>query len=458
MFFRFTAMAGAMLAAATAAHAQPNTDADSQSITITGTKRKQSEQEATQSLTVLTQEELANERDAYDALLRLPNITGGARSALPTIRGVDGNGVAYGGGGAVSGGRPRFTTYVDGVARAYSFSAEGNASLWDVKQIEVYRGAQSTTLGRNSGAGAMVITTNDPVFENQAAALIGVRTARKSWDAAAMINHPLGDELALRFTAEGSHGSNWRTPIGAELSGKRTEDLEAQNFERYRLKALWAPSALRGLTLRFTHDDQRDASPNGVDSITGPDFSRREVDASYYAFFVRRNAGTSLQADYEIGGGWTAQAVLARQKSGIDAPAPVAGSATFLDVFANSTERSPTAPAATRAPALSSAPLSSRATASKAAGPDRPFRMTRQTRQRRARCSPMRAGSSRRGGTCSPACASSASGKSATSATCSTSTGRPMRCCPRSASTGKSTPSARSASWPTAAIRPAAAA
>ncbi len=340
MFFRFTAVAGAMLAAVTAAHAQPNTDAGSQSITITGTKRKQSEQEATQSLTVLTQQELANELDAYDALLRLPNITGGARSALPTIRGIDGNGVAYGGGGAVSGGRPRFTTYVDGVARAYSFASDGNASLWDVKQVEVYRGAQSTTLGRNSGAGAMVISTNDPAFENQAALLVGARTARKTWNAAAMINRPLGDELALRVTAEGSHGSNWRTPIGDEFGGRSAEDLEAQNFERYRFKALWQPSALREFTLRFTHDDQRDASPNGVDSITGPDYARREVAAGSYAFFIRRNAATSLQADYELGGGWSAQAVLARQKSGIDAPPPVAGSATFLDVFAYSTETS----------------------------------------------------------------------------------------------------------------------
>ncbi len=341
MSHRFLLAAG-FVVGASGAPAQPtaaaDTGADSRSITITGAKRKQSEQEATQSVTVLTQEELANERDAYDALPRLPNITGGARSALPTIRGVDGNGVAYGGGGAVSGGRPRFATYVDGVARAYSFASDGNASLWDVKQVEVYRGAQSTTLGRNSGAGAMVITTNDPAFENQAAALIGARSARETWNAAAMINRKLGDDFALRFTAEGSHGSNWRTPVGEEFGGKSAEGLEAQHFERYRFKALWTPSSLRELTLRFTHDDQRDASPNGVDSITGPDYARREVAAGSYAYFIRRNAATSLQAEYELGGGWSAQAVLARQKSGIDAPPPVAGSTTFLDVFAYSTE------------------------------------------------------------------------------------------------------------------------
>jgi outer membrane receptor protein involved in Fe transport len=311
-----------------------------QSVTVTGTKRKQLEQEATQSLNVLKPDDLINERDAYDALLRLPNVSIGARSSLPTVRGVDGNGVAYGGGGAVSGGRPRFATYVDGVARAYSFSPDGNASLWDVKQVEVYRGAQSGLLGRNAGAGAMVIVTHDPVLENEAALQIGARSARSTWNAAAMVNRRLADDLALRVTAEGSHGTNWRNPVGDEFGGKSTAELEAQNFERYRAKLQWTPAALPGLSLRFAHDDQRDTSPNGVDTVTGPDYALREITASSYSFFVRRNAVTSLQAAYDLGRGWSLEGILARQRSRTDAPPPVKGSAGFLDVFADSTENS----------------------------------------------------------------------------------------------------------------------
>lgn len=336
-------VAAAIGAAGSSAQTAPQTQAASptpDTVVITGTKRNQAEQDATQSVNVLSPDELVNERDAYEALLRLPNITTGARSALPTVRGVDGNGVAYGGGGAVSGGRPRFTTYVDGVARAYSFSSDGNASLWDVKQVEVYRGAQSTTLGRNAGAGAMVIVTNDPVSENQASAQLGLRSARRTWSAAAMVNRRLTDDLAVRITAEGSHGTNWRNPVGAEFEGASTSRLEAQNFERYRFKGLWTPASVPGLSLRLTHDDQRDASPNGVDTVIGPDYARREIDASSYSFFVRRNAATSLQAQHELGSGWRVDAVLAHQKSGIDAPPPVPGSPLFLDVFAYSRENS----------------------------------------------------------------------------------------------------------------------
>jgi iron complex outermembrane recepter protein len=311
-----------------------------QSVTITGAKRRQAEQDATQSLVVLTPDELVNERDAIDALARVPNLSFSSRSGLPTVRGVDGNGVAFGGGGAVSGGRPRFSTYVDGVARSYSYAPDGNLTLWDVKQLEVYRGAQTTTLGRNSGAGALVITTNDPVQENQAAVLAGFRTQRGTWNAAAMINNALTDELALRVTAEGTHGQTWRNPIGNEFGGKPRSELERQDFERYRFKALWSPTALPGLTLRLTHDRQSDAQPNAVDTVVGTDLTRREIDGVNYSFFARKNETTSLQAQWELAGGWAVDAVVARQRAQTLGIPPVPGSASFLDIFARTTENS----------------------------------------------------------------------------------------------------------------------
>ncbi len=74
------ALAAALAAAAAcASQAQPQTPAESagsapaaQTVTVTGTKRKQLDQQATQSLTVLTPDDLVSERDAYEALLRLP--------------------------------------------------------------------------------------------------------------------------------------------------------------------------------------------------------------------------------------------------------------------------------------------------------------------------------------------------------------------------------------------------
>jgi iron complex outermembrane recepter protein len=340
--FQPLALAAMTLVWVGVASAQTSGDADAvQSVVVTGTKRKQAEQQVSQSVNVLTQGELANEVDAFDAMLRLPNITSNSRGELPTVRGVDGSGVATGGGAAVSGGRPRFTTYVDGVARGHSFSSDGSASLWDVRQVEVYRGSQSSTLGRNASAGAMVITTIDPAFKNEGAVRLGYRSERAAWSGAAMLNRALSEDFAVRLTAEGLDGTNWRNPIHPSLGGRSIDDLEAQEFRRVRLKALWVPNSMPALSVRLAHDNQRDAASNAPDLISGPDFKRREVDElQTYSYFVRKNATTSAQVGYDFGGGWAFDGVLAHQRSSNDSVPAVSGDALSLQVYSDSTENS----------------------------------------------------------------------------------------------------------------------
>lgn len=51
-----------------------------------------------------------------------------------------------------------------------------DASPWDVEQIEVLRGPQSTTQGRNTMAGAIVVNTKDPTFDWEARCAPVMRT------------------------------------------------------------------------------------------------------------------------------------------------------------------------------------------------------------------------------------------------------------------------------------------
>jgi outer membrane receptor protein involved in Fe transport len=316
------------------------TSPELQTIVVSGTKRPQLEQQVSQSANVLTADELVNDYDAYDALVRLPNVSANSRGRLPTVRGVDASGVATGSGAAISGGRPRFTTYVDGVARGHSFSPDGNASLWDIRQVEVYRGSQSSTLGRNASAGAMVLTTNDPTDEREGAAQLGYRSARTAWSAAGMVNLPLNSDTAVRVTAEGLRGTNWRNLSLPSLQQRPLDDLEAQEFERVRVKGLWSPRAWPGLSVRLSHDNQRDAQSNSPDLISGPDFKRRDVNEEQtYAYFKRSNATTALQASYELGGGWILDGVLAHQRSkNRSVPPNGSGDPTQLEVFASTRE------------------------------------------------------------------------------------------------------------------------
>src|SRR3546814_15009590 len=59
---------------------------------------------------------------------------------------------------------------VDGRPLGFNELIFGNASLWDVQQVEVFRGPQSTIQGRNSIAGAVVLKTNDPTYYTEGAA------------------------------------------------------------------------------------------------------------------------------------------------------------------------------------------------------------------------------------------------------------------------------------------------
>ncbi len=77
------------------------------------------------------------------------------------IRGIGAFSVA-GGSLAAS---PLVGMYVDGAIQSTFGLRNGALELWDVAQVEVYRGAQSINLGRSSLAGGVAIKTKDPTYD-----------------------------------------------------------------------------------------------------------------------------------------------------------------------------------------------------------------------------------------------------------------------------------------------------
>lgn len=306
-------------------------------VVVTGSKKGDTVKESAASVRVLRPDDLANSAstDAYELVLKVPGIVSQGKQALPSVRGLDGNGVALGGGGAVSGGRPRVTTYVDGVPRSYSYAPDGTPSLWDVKQVEVLMGAQSTTLGRNSIGGAFVITTEDPKFKREFAVQGSVHDKNMTYGAALMANLPLTDELAVRLSAEGSRGDGWVRFTDPSVDRFDTRRLDLDDV---RFKALYAPTALPDWEFKFTfvHQDRTDAQ---TDQVTGPDFEAHE-NADPTSFSPRRtkNRVVSLQALGDLGSGWTFDALLAHQKSRNAVVSPDTSNPDFLDVHADATE------------------------------------------------------------------------------------------------------------------------
>ena len=73
------------------------------------------------------------------------------------IRGIPIEGLGAGSSDVIS-------VYVDDVVQSRRSVIFGNQSAWDVEQVEVLRGAQSTVQGRNALAGAIVLKTKDPSY------------------------------------------------------------------------------------------------------------------------------------------------------------------------------------------------------------------------------------------------------------------------------------------------------
>lgn len=120
-------------------------------VIVRGEKVARSVQDTVSSVGVLTASDI-EESSLYDiqqAYSRLANVTSAFNERGFTIRGINYNSVSGGGNGGLA------SFHIDGAVMSRRALALGQGNLWDMQQIEVFRGPQSTNQGRNSLAGAV---------------------------------------------------------------------------------------------------------------------------------------------------------------------------------------------------------------------------------------------------------------------------------------------------------------
>lgn len=169
-------------------------------IIVEGELRDRTLQETTTSVAVITGEELERrgDFDLYDVIERTPGVTASFGEKGFAIRGIDQRGVSTSGNGLV------VSTNVDGatISASNTLTFFGPYSNWDLEQVEVLRGPQSTQTGRNALAGAIKIRSKEPTYEFEAKARgeLGVRDTK---GASFAVNVPIIDDtLAVRFSAD----------------------------------------------------------------------------------------------------------------------------------------------------------------------------------------------------------------------------------------------------------------
>lgn len=269
-------------------------------IAVTGEKFERSQSSTGSSTSVVTAEQLKREANLLSAtqlLKRDVNILDtGLGNDLPAVRGVDGSGPAVGAVAFFAGSRPRLNMQIDGRTSSYNELAFGTKSLWDMKQVEIYRGAQSYAQGRNAIAGAVVMTSNDPTQEWEGAAKLNMGNHRLVQTAALISGPVVKDELAFRLSVDHQQRETavdlpHYDPVGNPRWFKATNT---------RAKLLWTPSALPDLYSRLTFNHLNARAPQSETELQ-PNSPRYTPERPV---FQTRSASTIWDIGYQLSEHW----------------------------------------------------------------------------------------------------------------------------------------------------------
>lgn len=269
-------------------------------ITVTGEKFERSQSSTGSSTTVVTGDQFKREANLLSAtqlLKRDVNILDtGLGNDLPTVRGVDGSGPAVGAVAFFAGSRPRLNMQIDGRTSSYNELAFGTKSLWDMKQVEIYRGAQSYAQGRNAIAGAVVMTSNDPTQEWEGAAKLNMGNHRLAQTVALISGPVVKDELAFRLSVDHQQRETavdlpHYDPVGNPRWFKATNT---------RAKLLWTPSALPDLYSRLTFNHLNARAPQSETELQ-PNSPRYTPERPV---FQTRSASTIWDIGYQLSEHW----------------------------------------------------------------------------------------------------------------------------------------------------------
>ncbi|MEM7098403.1 MAG: TonB-dependent receptor [Pseudomonadota bacterium] len=229
-------------------------------IVVRGELRSRSLQDSQTSVFVVPGEVLDNavDKDLFDVIDRIPGVTsqGGF-----TIRGLASRGV--GGGSA-----PTVNIQVDGSVIPNVSTAP--FSTWDVEQVEILRGPQSNQQGPSSLAGAVVLNTRDPQFDDLEVKLRGDFGSFDESRGAIAVNVPVSDVFAVRFAFDDFRSDG-------DISNRFTgEDSAKESRETLRGKIRFRPSSSFDAILSYTRSDTRE----GQQSVNGDAFPSTRVSDS----------------------------------------------------------------------------------------------------------------------------------------------------------------------------------
>ena len=192
------------------------------------------------------------------------------------------------------------TVKVDGATLQNNASTFfGPYSVWDLEQVEIFRGPQSTQQGRNALAGAIVLRSADPTYELDGKARVSVGSLGTA-QASGAVNLPLVDDrLSLRLSVDGRESDGW-----VENPTRNEEDYDFRESINARGKLRFDPSDRFSGQLTFSYTD----SSGGEDIVQRADFPQDRFNFSDEAAEEGSvHEITTLDLTYLLSDRWTVQ-------------------------------------------------------------------------------------------------------------------------------------------------------
>ncbi|MEE4452105.1 TonB-dependent receptor [Novosphingobium resinovorum] len=288
---------------AAAAQSHPNTqnsvgEEQIREIIVRAQRRDERLQDTPISITAVTSDAFAklNGRDLSDISRAASNIQFASNQGGSGLGSVSIRGIGQQQAGLLS--DPGAAVYVDDVYRPRLSS--NTLAFNDIDRVEVLRGPQGTLFGKNSIGGALSVYTPEPMTSLGSRETFEVGS-RNLINASAMVNMPITDEVAVRFSGQSVRQDGYMHDLE---NGERYNNV---NYQSVRGALIYRPTESFKLLLRgdYTRQDQ---NGNGTKVVVASDpslltsggYETRGTAASYNR---GTDAGLSATATWDTGSG-----------------------------------------------------------------------------------------------------------------------------------------------------------
>lgn len=303
--------------------AEPGATVELAPVTVTGEKINRTLEQTQSSVVVLTEQQLRDKADSslVDVFARTPGVYSQAGNENWGIRGVPVSGFDDQGPATLNG---AVSVFVDGAVQPNRSLTLSPMPLWDAEQVEVFMGPQSTTQGRNSLAGAVVIQTRNPTFAPTFSAQTNAGSYGERGAALAGGGAIIDNKVAGRIAVDYQEGDGYIDNTFLDNDANPTRTANARG------KLLVLPNDDLDILLTYAHGESRKGDNTVMRDNGRVRYYKMTSDTK--AFDKLEQDTVSAKVDYRLDDNWSLTSLTANTRSDYDARLDFDQSADFNQV------------------------------------------------------------------------------------------------------------------------------